>query len=190
MKKGRIIIVSGPSGSGKTTLSEKILASRSFKGRIVKSISATTRARRSGEKHGRDYLFLSHAEFRRARRAGQFLESQKVFDNYYGTPRKNAEGLLRRGKHVLLCIDVKGAKVVRRQDPGALTIFIKVPSLTVLKKRLLKRATETPQSIKLRLQIARQELKEAKFYKYTVINDKLPDAYRQLQQILCAELGK
>lgn len=189
MKSGKIIIVSGPSGSGKTTLSEEILSNRSFTGKIVKSISATTRKKRTGEKHGRDYFFLSHADFKRRRSWGHFLESQKVFDNYYGTPRKHVEALLRRGKHVLLCIDVKGAKVVRRQVPQALTIFIKVPSLAILKQRLMKRATETAQSTQLRLRIAREELKEAKFYRYTVINDKIGPAYRKLQKILFKELG-
>ncbi len=188
MKKGKIVIVSGPSGSGKTTLSNKVLATPLFKGKIVKSISATTRAKRPGERHGRDYLFLTPAAFKQKKRLGRFLESQKVFDNYYGTPKAAAEALLRKGKHVMLCIDVKGAKVVRRQTPQAVTIFIKVPSLAVLKKRLLKRATEANKSLNLRLKIAQEELKEAKFYKYIVINDKLNPAYRRLKEILCKEL--
>src|SRR5689334_16611038 len=112
MSSGRIIIISGPSGSGKTTLHKKLLASRRLKGKVVKSISATTRPRREGEIDGRDYIFLNQDDFVKKQKTGYFLESQKVFDYYYGTPAQNVEALLKKGKYVLLCIDVKGAKVV------------------------------------------------------------------------------
>ena len=102
MKIGRIIIISGPSGSGKTTLYKKLLASRKLKDKVVKSISVTTRSRRSGEVDGRDYIFLKSEEFLQKREKGYFLESQKVFDSYYGTPAENVKKLLQAGKYVLL----------------------------------------------------------------------------------------
>ncbi|OGX27202.1 MAG: guanylate kinase [Omnitrophica WOR_2 bacterium RIFCSPHIGHO2_01_FULL_48_9] len=188
MKKGKIIIMSGPSGSGKTTLSNKLLASRIFKGKIVKSISTTTRSKRPGERHGRDYLFISRQRFLYKKHAGHFLESQKVFDNYYGTPKNKVLELLKAGKNVLLCIDVKGAKVVRRQYPQAMTIFLKVPSLAVLRKRLARRGTEQQSTLALRLRIAHRELKEARYYKHIVINDDLELAYKKIKNILCKEL--
>ncbi|MDP2652437.1 MAG: guanylate kinase [Candidatus Omnitrophota bacterium] len=189
MKKGRIVIISGPSGSGKTTLHKMLLESPRFRGRLVKSLSATTRARRPGERHGRDYLFLTEKEFLRKIKAGQFLEFQKVFDRYYGTPRKAVMDLLRRGKHVLLCIDVKGARVVWEQYPQALRIFVKTPSLTELKRRLKSRGTENPKDLKIRLQTAREELRETRHYDRVVVNDRLAAAYKRLENIVCRELS-
>jgi len=188
MKKGRLVILSGPSGSGKTTLHEKLLKSAKLKSRLVKSVSVTTRTPRGREKDGRDYWFISKKMFMDKRRAGHFLESEKVFGNYYGTPSRNVGNLLKKGKNVLLCIDVKGAKTVSRKHPGALKIFVKTPSLSVLKKRLDKRATEKEVALKIRLSIAKKELQEAKHYDYVVINDHLKKTHRKLERILCKEL--
>lgn len=116
------------------------------------------------------------------------MEWQKVFENYYGTPRKNIERLLKSGKNVLLCIDVKGAAVVRRDFPHAVSIFIQAPSFGVLKKRLISRGSETKEALKVRLQTARQELSEAKNYSYIVINDDLEEAVIELESILTKEL--
>jgi guanylate kinase len=187
MAKGKIVIISGPSGSGKTTLHKMLLASTKCKSKLVKSISVTTRPMRDGEKHGRDYLFISLKKFQYKIEAGHFLEWQKVFDNYYGTPKKNVRELLRAGKHVLLCIDVKGAQVVRKLCPEAITIFIKTPSIAVLKKRLEKRA-DTHDSAALRLKIAQQELAQAKYYDHRITNDHLETAYKQLEEVVCRSL--
>src|SRR3990167_10236337 len=151
MPKGKIIIISGPSGSGKTTLQKELLAGKKFRARLMKSISATTRPRRSGEKNGRDYLFLTRKQFLDKIRKGYFLEWQKVFDHYYGTPGNYVERLLKKDKNVLLCIDVKGAAVVRRACPEAVTVFIKAPSLSILKKRLKARGSESAEDLRLRL---------------------------------------
>jgi guanylate kinase len=187
MAKGKVIIISGPSGSGKTTLHKMLLDSRPLKGKLVKSISVTTRPIREGEKQGRDYIFVSVEKFKYKIKAGHFLEWQKVFDNYYGTPKKNVRELLRSGKHVLLCIDVKGAKVVRKLCPDAVTVFIKTPSIAILKKRLDKRA-DTHDTAALRLKIARQELAQARHYDHRIVNDHLPTAYRQLEDTVCQAL--
>ena len=188
MLKGKIVIISGPSGSGKTTLHKMLLESSAFKGRLVKSISATTRLRRPGEKDGKDYLFITQKMFEHKIKAGHFLEWQKVFANYYGTPQKNVRQLLNAGKHVLLCIDVKGAKVVRKAFPDALSVFIKTPSVAVLKKRLEARAQDSHESTALRLKIAKEELLEAKHYNYRIVNDRLDAAYRQLEGIISRAL--
>lgn len=190
MRKGTIIIISGPSGSGKTTLHKKLLLSRRFKKKLVKSISATTRPRRPNEVHGRDYLFFTKKEFLRAKQAGRFLEWQKVFSNYYGTPRHNVEKLLKKGKNVLLCIDVKGAKVVARQFPDAVRIFIKAPSMAVLKKRLQLRGSETKNDLLKRLTIAKREMREAQKYDYIVENKDLFHASNKLEDVVSKELTK
>jgi len=189
MKKGRIIIISGPSGSGKTTLNRKLLQSKRLKKKLVKSISVTTRLARLGEKNGRDYLFVSRKLFLFKKRAGHFLEWQKVFDNYYGTPRKAVEQLIKSGKSVLLCIDVKGARTVSRKCPDAIKIFIMPPSLVILNERLAKRGTETPTSLSLRLAIAQREMKEASQYQYVLVNDQLTIASNRLESIILSELN-
>ncbi|MFA5261919.1 MAG: guanylate kinase [Candidatus Omnitrophota bacterium] len=190
MKKGKIIILSGPSGSGKTTLYQKLLTRRTIKNKLIKTPSVTTRPRRDGEKHGRDYFFVSKKMFLHKKRLGQFLESEKVFGNYYGTPNKNVRDLLLRGKNVLLCIDVKGAKTVRRKFPRATTVFIKTPSLKTLETRLKKRGSEQKNVLRERLRTARVELKEAKTYDHVVVNDTLRKACQRLEAIILKEIGK
>ena len=143
---------------------------------MVKSISATTRSKRPGERPGRDYLFLSTKTFEERIKKGYFLEWEKVFDHYYGTPKKQALNLLKKGINVLLCIDVKGAKTVAREFPQALKIFIKAPSMKVLEARLKARGSESRESLELRLKVARRELKEAKNYDHVVINADLNKA--------------
>jgi guanylate kinase len=184
-----MVIISGPSGCGKTTLHKALLASPWLKGKLVKSISATTRLKRPGEIQGKDYLFLSKGIFEERIKKGYFLEWEKVFDQYYGTPKKQAMDLLEKGINVLLCIDVKGARTVAREFPQALKIFIKAPSLKVLESRLKARGTESRTSLELRLKVARRELKEAGHYDHVVINGDLNKALGALQQIVCRDLG-
>lgn len=189
MTKGRIVIISGPSGSGKTTLHKMLLDSPRLKNKLVKSISATTRQARDGEKHGLEYLFISQPMFRYKIKAGHFLEWQKVFDNYYGTPKKVVNALLSQGKSVLLCIDVKGAKIVRRAFRDAVTVFIKTRSISILKKRLESRGQDDSDSRALRLKVAREELKEAKNYQFQIINDRLDVAYKELEEVVVNALN-
>lgn len=188
MSRGKIIIISGPSGSGKTTLYKKLLASPKLKSKLVKSISITTRSKRGREKHGRDYLFVSLKMFLYKKRNGHFLESEKVFGNFYGTPNKSVRDLLRMGKNVLLCLDVKGAKTVRWKFPKVLTIFIKAPSLSVLARRLKGRGSEQKDIVQLRLVTARRELKQARNYNYVIVNDHLQTAYNRLEEIVGVEI--
>ena len=186
--KAKIVIISGPSGCGKTTLHKALLDEPLLKNKLVKSISATTRKKRPGERQGKDYLFLSAKIFEHRIKKGYFLEWEMVFDHYYGTPKKQALILLKKGINVLLCIDVKGAKNVAKEFPQALKIFIKAPSLKVLEARLKARGSENNESLSLRLKIARRELKEAKNYDHVIINKDLKKALSQLQQIIRAEL--
>jgi len=188
-KSGRIVIISGPSGCGKTTLHKALLIDPQLNGKLVKSISATTRSKRPGERDGRDYLFLTKKIFEQRIKRSYFLEWEKVFDQYYGTPKVHAMNLLKKGINVLLCIDVKGAKTVAEDFPEALKIFIKAPSLKILEDRLRSRGSETPTSLKLRLKVARQELKEAPSYDYRVVNGDLNKALDELHEIIYKELN-
>ncbi len=189
MKKGRVIILSGPSGAGKTTLHDRLLRASGFSGGLIRSISATTRKPRGQERHGREYLFLSQAMFKYKIRTGQFLEWMKVFDNYYGTPVKNVREALKSGRHVLLCIDVKGAAVVRKKIPDAVMIFVKTPTLQELRRRLEGRGTDTRASVALRLKTARTELKEAVKYDHVIVNDNLERAFEELKALLVKVLA-
>jgi guanylate kinase len=189
LREARIVIISGPSGCGKTTLHKALLASPLLKDKLVKSISATTRSKRQGEITGRDYLFFSKNTFEKRIEKDYFLEWEKVFDQYYGTPKKQVLKLLKKVINVLLCIDVKGAKKIAREFPGALKIFVKAPSMRILEARLRARASEDKRTIDLRLKVASKELGQAKHYDHVVINADLNKAKRKLQQIVCQELG-
>ena len=166
-----------------------LLESPKLKGKLFKSISATTRDKRQGEKQGRDYLFLTQQVFAKRIIRGYFLEWEKVFDNYYGTPKIQVLNLLKKGKHVLLCIDVKGAAQISQQFPKAIKIFIKPPSMKELRQRLEKRASETNETLKTRLEVAQQELKKAKDYDHVIINSSLEKAKADLETLVARVLG-
>lgn len=187
--KGLIIIISGPSGVGKTTLAGKLLADKQFHGKIVRSVSATTRPPRPSEREGRDYYFISEKKFLSLERAGRFLESKKLFQFYYGTPKKKVDDFLKKGISVLLCIDVQGAQDVMHKYQNVLGIFIKPPTLADLRKRLCLRNTENKDDLLSRLAIAKQELREARHYHFVLINDDLVDAYKRLKKIIAAKIA-
>ncbi len=187
MNKGKIFIISGPSGSGKTTLYKKLLASHKS---LAKSVSVTTRKPRSGERNGRDYIFVSQKMYLYKKAAGHFLETEKVFDNFYGTTNKGVQDILKKGKNVLLCVDVEGAKVIKQKFPKAIRVFVKTSSLKTLKNRLQLRGSEDKKTINLRLGRARKELLQAKGYEHIVLNDRIDSAHKRLAVIVDQELKK
>jgi len=185
--KANLYIISGPSGSGKTTLCNKLLKLDTLKDKLAKSVSVTTRPLRGNEKHRKDYAFVTKKEFLKRKRRGAFLESQTVFGYLYGTPKSFVKNALKKKRNVLLAIDVKGALVVKRLFPRAVTIFILPPSLQILQKRLTDRLTEGKKGLYKRLALAKKEMSYLKHYDYVVINDDLKKAIRKLEAILIAE---
>lgn len=184
-KKGILFVISAPSGAGKTTLCEKAL--ESSQGMMVRSISMTTRQAREGEIEGRDYFFVSKKEFEKKVLKNEFLEYAEVFGNYYGTPKKFVQEHVNNNKDVMLNIDVQGAMQIKKSfRENSIFIFILPPSLEALKKRLLKRKTDSKSQIKKRLEVAKNELSYVKRYDYAIINDKLKTAFRQLSSIIIA----
>ncbi|MGR3973489.1 MAG: guanylate kinase [Candidatus Rhabdochlamydia sp.] len=184
LSQGLLFVISGPAGSGKTTLVSMLTEEYSH---IKRSISCTTRAPRHNEEPGRDYIFLTPAEFQKKQDEQAFLESATVFDHAYGTLKKSVDDFLHRGYHVVLVIDVQGALAVKKQIPQAILIFISPPSLEVLNERLLKRKTDSPESIEKRIAAAYHELEMISHYDYHVPNGDLSVAYPILKSVVIAE---
>lgn len=184
MSKGLLIVVSGASGTGKGTVCKKLLSELPD---VHYSISATTRQPRQGEVDGREYYFLSRDEFQAWIADGKFLEFAEVYGNFYGTPLTKIEERLNRGEDVLLEIDVQGALNVKRKCPDGVYIFLLPPSLDELKRRIEGRGSETPDSLKRRLQNAVAEIQIGREYDYAVVNDTVDKAVAQIKAILVAE---
>lgn len=188
MAAGRVFVVSGPSGGGKTTVVDALLKRMPA---LVRSVSVTTRRRRPSERNGFDYRFLSWQTFRRLRSRGALLEWASVHQAFYGTPKATVERALARGRDVILSIDVQGARQVRRRlGSRAVLVFLKPPSLSALRARLLKRRTETPQTLHKRLAVARRELSCVRWYDYAVVNRRVAEAAEQLKAIVLAERAR
>lgn len=179
------VILSAPSGGGKTTIARMLLARRPDLGY---SVSCTTRAPREGEVPGRDYYFMSRAEFIAKREQEAFAESAEVHGNLYGTLRAEVERVMKGGQHVVMDIDVQGAVQFIRAFPLSVTIFILPPSAEVLLERLRGRNTESPAQLAARLQSALQELQQVDEYEYVVINDDLERAVSSVESIIDAEV--
>ncbi|HYW31678.1 MAG TPA: guanylate kinase [Gemmatimonas sp.] len=178
------VILSAPSGGGKTTIARRLLERRPDLGY---SVSCTTRSARAGETDGRDYRFISREEFAAARDGGQFAEWAEVHGNLYGTLRSEIERVLADGRHVLMDIDVRGARQFAAAFPETVLIFILPPSGEVLKTRLARRGSENSERLLVRLRNARAELGEVGRYHYVVVNDDLERAVDQVASIIDAE---
>lgn len=180
---GRLVVVSGPSGSGKTTLVRRALAHPGARARL--SISATTRAPRPGEEHGREYFFLSPEEFQDRRRSGGFLECAEVHGSWYGTPASWVAEQLGAGACVVLEIDVQGGMQVKARVPSTLLVFVHAGDLVALEARLRGRGTEDEATIRRRLENAREELEMIGRYDRIIVNDDLDRATEELAGLLC-----
>jgi guanylate kinase len=181
------LILSTPSGGGKTTIARRILAERSDVGY---SVSATTRARRANEADGRDYSFLNAAEFDRRRKAGEFAESAEVHGNWYGTLRTEVQRVLGAGKHLLMDIDVQGARQFHAAFPQSVLVFLIPPSVDALLARLRDRATESAESLETRLRSALDEIGAIGEYDYVVVNEDLNAATNRVTAIIEAEIAR
>jgi guanylate kinase len=185
-KPGLIFVISGPSGSGKTTLARQILTDKTLNRKIRKSTSFTTRPKRSGERDKRDYFFVSESAFRRQLQQKKILEWTSYLGYYYGTPKSSVDRQIKQGRHLLLCIDLRGAKNLRRLYPkAAVTIFVLPPSLDELRKRIRKRCSKTKESeVCKRMQLAKKEMRQAGSFDYCLINKDLKTTVQQLKQII------
>ncbi|MDR1413241.1 MAG: guanylate kinase [Actinomycetes bacterium] len=186
MRPGKLFIVSGPSGAGKGTLLAELLR------RVPElwfSVSATTRLPRVGEVEGESYFFVSRAQFKSWIAHGALLEWAEVFGQYYGTPASAVRSRTDAGVSVVLDIESQGARQVLTRVPDAVTIFVTVPSLEELERRLRRRGTETPAQIARRMAEARAEIRHKTRYDYTVVNDDLSRAADELEKIVRGEMS-
>ncbi len=177
---GRLFIVSAPSGAGKTTLCETV---RNRFNNLRYSVSYTTRDRREGERHAVDYYFISRAEFERGIRQNRWAEWADVHGNYYGTSARWIARNLQEGANILMDIDVQGMRQLLKQFPEAVTIFVTVPSMAELRRRLEQRGTDDAHTIELRMTNAEKEMEQQDQYRHVVINDDLADARQELISI-------
>ncbi|MDR2727077.1 MAG: guanylate kinase [Deltaproteobacteria bacterium] len=179
-RQGVGLVLCAPSGTGKSTLTRRLL--QEFPG-LCFSLSATTRAPRIGESHGREYLFLCREEFCARREAGDFAEWAEVHGNLYGTPLRETIALFEQGQDVLFDVDVQGASQLRHTLPDCLLVFCFPPSLAVLETRLRGRGTDSEDAILRRLKAARQEIAHAHWFDVWIVNDDLDEAYDLLRAV-------
>ena len=189
MKKGQgiLFVISAPSGAGKTTLLGKVMervAGLSF------SVSHTTRGPRSGERDGKDYHFVSLGAFQKMIERGEFIEWAEVLGNCYGTAHRNLQDLRSEEIDVLLDIDTQGARKIKEKTESAVFIFLLPPSPKTLRERLLSRGLDSPETIERRLANAWREMREAVWYNYVIVNEKVEEAAEQLKAIILAERNR
>ena len=183
-EKGILVVLSSPSGGGKTTVCQQLLKKHRT---YVRSVSATTRKRRKGERQGKDYVFLTEEEFRRKIKNKEFVEWAWVHGHRYGTLKSFVTKVKRAGKVAFFVVDVQGGMAMKRKCPRSVLIFILPPSMSELKRRLTHRGTEKASEIKQRLETGLREMTFWPKYDYVVINKNLSQAVRSVEKIVESE---
>ena len=188
LASGKIIIITAPSGSGKTTLVRRLLTACP---ELAFSVSACTRKPREGEVHGRDYYFLEEPRFKELIDADAFVEWEMVYTGkYYGTLKSELERIWQEGRTPLVDIDVNGALAIQEKYPDdSLAVFVQAPSLEVLRERLERRGTETPERLAERVSKADFELSFAPQFDHILVNDDIETATSELVRMVAAFLG-
>jgi len=186
-REGIIYIVSAPSGAGKTSLCNELI---DIFPDLRHSVSYTTRLARPGERHGKDYFFVSREVFQSMVAEGGFAEWAEVHGNFYGTAVRTLEEFRSRGINVILDIDCQGARQLKSRYADAVYIFILPPDFDELRRRLEGRNSDTREVIERRLRVAMDEVKESTWYDYLVVNDDFPRALEKLKSIIIAEQSR
>jgi guanylate kinase len=176
-------VISAPSGAGKSTLTERL---RARVPGLTFSVSYTTHPPRKGERNGREYFFVSPAEFKQRMARKEFIEWARVHGHYYGTSRQQLREAQQAGRDILLDIDVQGHKKLKRQVPEAVSIFLLPPSFRELETRLRRRHKDAPEEIARRLAASRREVRQWKEYNYLIVNDRLSAAVQAVENVVRA----
>lgn len=183
--KGVLIVISGPSGTGKGTICKELM-SRKLPN-LELSVSVTTRKPRDGEIEGINYFFKDKAEFNNMIINDDFIEYAKVYDNYYGTPKKYVFDKINEGNDIILEIDTQGALNIKKKFNECILVFVMPPSLQELRKRITGRGTDTEADINKRLKCAHDEMLLSDNYDYIIVNDDIISAADKVQSIISAE---
>ncbi len=186
-KTSKVIVISSPSGGGKTSIVKEIL--KKFP-EIVFSVSATTRPKRKNEIEGVDYFFITEKEFLEKIDKEEFIEWERFYDYYYGTPKELVNKTLQNNKSILLELDVKGALSVKKLYPDSITIFIDVPSFDELVKRLKSRKTESEEDLKKRIERAEMELSYKNQFDFVFVNNELNQVTNEVKNLIKKLLNK
>ena len=186
-RKGLLLVVSGPSGAGKGTICKALLNKND---QIKLSVSATTRKPRNGEVHGVNYFFIEKEEFAKMIENGEFLEYDKIYDNFYVTPKADIIECLEKGQDVILEIEMQGARQIKEVYPEGVFIFVLPPSLEELKSRIVGRGTETQEEIEKRFSCAFEEINQIVNYDYFIVNEDIEKSVSDVEAIICAEKNK
>jgi guanylate kinase len=185
-RRGRLFVIAAPSGAGKTSLVRALMEREPG---LRFSISYTTRPQRPTEQHGRDYFFVGRDEFERMVAGGEFLEHARVFDNCYGTARRQVEQALAAGQDLILEIDWQGAAQVRTALPECISVFILPPSRPELERRLRGRGTDAEEVIQRRLRDAASDMAHWREFDHIVVNDRFDQALAELQDVVAGRGG-
>jgi guanylate kinase len=184
-RRGLLMVLSSPSGAGKTTLARRLVEADA---EIAMSVSVTTRPPRPGETDGRDYHFIDDKRFVRMREGGELLEWARVFDNFYGTPRAPVEAAIKSGRDILFDIDWQGAQQLsEKMKHDVVRVFILPPSVTALERRLQRRAQDSVEVVRRRMEAASAEISHWPEYDYVIVNADIDGSLAGLKAILTAE---
>lgn len=183
-QEGKIVIISSPSGGGKTSICNALLSDERISRGWKFSISHTTRRMRTGEQNGREYVFVNSDDFEQSNARGEYAEACKVHLYWYGTPAKPLQDAIDSGRVIILDVDVQGAEIIKRKYPEAITIFILPPSVEELQRRLTRRGTETEEQLRVRFETAREEMRLHDKFQYSVFNEDLDTAVKQVLGII------
>src|SRR6478736_7881433 len=184
-RRGLLMVLSSPSGAGKTTLARRLVEADA---EIAMSVSVTTRPPRPGETDGRDYHFIDDKRFVRMREGDELLEWARVFDNLYGTPRAPVEAAIKSGRDILFDIDWQGAQQLsEKMKHDVVRVFILPPSVTALERRLQRRAQDTVEVVRRRMEAASAEISHWPEYDYVIVNADIDGSLAGLKAILTAE---
>ena len=189
MDNRKVVIFSAPSGSGKSTIVSHILK---LHPELEFSVSAASRAPRGDEKNGVAYWFISADEFRKRIAAGEFVEYEEVYPgSFYGTLKSEVERIWNKGNAIIFDVDVKGGVNLKKYfGDRALSVFIQAPSVEILRQRLIKRATDSPEAIERRVAKAAEEMTYAGKFDHIIVNDDLQKAYADAEKLVSDFLGK
>ena len=184
-RRGITLVLSSPSGAGKTSLSRKLLEKNK---KLFLSVSCTTRPPRPGEVNESDYFFIEESKFNEMQKNNEFLESAKVFDHYYGTPKKPIMDALDSGMDILFDIDWQGTQqLMNSLQDDLIKVFVLPPSAKELERRLLQRNQDSDEIVKGRMSKASNEISHYAEYDYIIVNENFEESLSNIESIIIAE---